>query len=78
MTINKDKNERVRIGALLKRMRIEAGMSQEEVAERTGLRQQSVARIEAGVFSTGIDIVAAIAKVYGKQINFEDYGEGNH
>ena len=36
-------------------------MTAEQLAQMTGLRQQSISRIEMGKFSTGIDILGKIA-----------------
>jgi transcriptional regulator with XRE-family HTH domain len=54
-------NERQRIGSRIKEMRESKGLTQLQLAELTGLRQQNIARVEAGKYSTGLDIITKIA-----------------
>jgi len=49
------------IGRRVAQLRNEAGMTQAKLAELTGMRQAHIARIEAGRYSVGIDILAKIA-----------------
>lgn len=58
-------NERIRIGSNIERIRKENGLSQNDLAIRTGLKQPNIARIEKGKYSTGIDIFSNIALVLG-------------
>jgi transcriptional regulator with XRE-family HTH domain len=60
--------DRERIGQRIAALRKERGLSQQELAEMTGLKQQSVARIETGRFSTGIDILGNIADALGGSV----------
>lgn len=45
------------------------GMTQTELAERCGLLQSSIARVEGGYFSVGFDTLEAIAEGLGKRID---------
>ena len=54
-------NDRERIGNRIREIRMKKGMTAEQLAQMTGLRQQSISRIELGKFSTGIDILGKIA-----------------
>lgn len=45
------------------------GMTQTELAERCGLLQSSIARVERGYFSIGFDILEAMAEGLGKKID---------
>lgn len=45
------------------------GMTQAELAERCGLLQSSIARVEGGYFSVGFDILEAMAEGLGKKID---------
>ena len=65
-------NERERIGVRIREIRTSKGISQQQLSETTGMKQQSIARIESGKFSTGIDILAKIADVLGCTIEFNE------
>lgn len=45
------------------------GMTQTELAERCGLLQSSIARVERGYFSIGFDTLEAMAEGLGKKID---------
>lgn len=60
-TDNETMQPRQVIGRRVAQLRVDAGMTQERLAELTGMRQAHIARIEAGRYSVGIDILAKIA-----------------
>lgn len=64
-TDNETMQPRQVIGRRVAQLRVEAGMTQERLAELTGMRQAHIARIEAGRYSVGIDILAKIANALG-------------
>lgn len=64
--------ERERIGKKVAELRKEKGLLQDELAELSGLRQQSISRIEQGMFNTTIDTLSKIAEALGKNIDFID------
>ena len=51
--------------------RRECHMTQQELAERTGIRQSNISRIESGNSSPTIDTLARIAAGLGKQLKIE-------
>jgi len=61
---------RIRIGDRIKELREAAGLSQKELAEKCDLRQQHIARVELGKYSTGIDILSKIAAALGVRLDF--------
>lgn len=63
-------NERKRIGARIKQLREQRGMTQAQLAEACGMKAPNIARIETGRYSTGIDILAKIAKALDCTIDF--------
>jgi HTH-type transcriptional repressor of puuD len=63
-------DERERIGARILSLRKGKGFSQRELAKMTGLTQQSIARIELGRVSTGLDILSKIAEALDCEIDF--------
>ena len=61
---------RQRIGARIAELRRERGMSQAQLAEATGLKQPNIARIEAGKYSTTLDLLTTIADALGVKVDF--------
>ena len=67
--MNKEE-ERKRIGQRVAKIRTELGFTQRQLAEKCGLQQCHIARIEKGKYSVGLDTLSAIAKALGKNIDF--------
>ena len=65
-------NSRTLIGNRIAQFRKEAGISQEKLAELSGVGYAHIARIELGRYSVGIDTLEKIANVFGKKIDFID------
>ena len=65
-------NERERIGRRIAELRHAAGISQEKLAELSGVGSSHIARIEMGRYSVGIDTLAKIAQVFKMQLDFID------
>lgn len=51
--------------------RLESRMTQKELAEKTGIRQSNISRIESGVSSPTVETLACIASGLGKQLKIE-------
>lgn len=51
--------------------RLESNMTQKELAEKTGIRQSNISRIENGSCSPTIDTLARIAAGLGKQLKID-------
>lgn len=60
--------ERNRIGSEIAELRAKQGLTQEQLAEKLGIKQQSVSRIERGLFSVGFDMLQKIAEVLNSDI----------
>ena len=56
------------IGQRIQELRKEAGMTQTQLAEKCGMAQPNIARIEAGTYATSIDVLSRIAEALGKRI----------
>ena len=80
MTEEQKMQERQRIGQRFVEVRKEAewvdsngikrkGMTQMELAERCGLLQSNIARVERGYFNVGFDTMEAMAEGMGKKID---------
>jgi transcriptional regulator with XRE-family HTH domain len=46
------------------------GMTQTELAERTGLQRSHIVRLEQGRYGATIDVLSSIADVLGKRVDF--------
>lgn len=51
--------------------RLESNMTQAELAEKTGIRQSNISRIESGASSPTIDTLARLAAGMGKRLKIE-------
>lgn len=73
-TLDKDGKADIRqiVCKRIAQLRVEAGMSQARLAELTGMAQPHIARIEAGRYSVGIDILGKIAAALGKRVDLVD------
>lgn len=56
---------RVRLGRAIRRLRAEAGYSQERFADRTRIHRTTMSEIERGVSNVSLDIAERIAKGLG-------------
>lgn len=63
--MEKDYEARRRMGERIRQLRTERGISQVELAEKAGLIQPHIVRIEQGRYSVGLDTMQAIAKALG-------------
>jgi ribosome-binding protein aMBF1 (putative translation factor) len=61
-------DERKRFGKMIARIREEKGMSQEELAEKTGYTLRNIGSIEVGKYSVTFDVLSKIADALGKKI----------
>lgn len=52
-------------------VRLACNMTQKELAERTGIRQSNISRIESGASSPTVDTLARIAAGLGKKLKIE-------
>lgn len=53
----------------MKTARMEAGLSQTELAERVGATRQTIGLIEAGKYNPTLKLCRAICKTLGKTLN---------
>jgi len=51
--------------------RIDSNMTQKELAEKTGIRQSNLSRIESGSCSPTVETLSRIAAGLGKQLKIE-------
>jgi len=62
--------ERKRIGRRIAEIRKEQNLTQAQLAERCGVAQAHIARIETGRYSVGLDTLAQIAAAMGMSVDF--------
>ena len=72
--IDKEK-ERKRIGQRIADLRKEKGLTQLDIANKTGIQRCHVARIEAGRYSVGLDTLAMIGDAMDMDIDYVERGD---
>ena len=55
---------------ILKQLRAERGMSQQEVADRLGLNKQAVSQYERGVRNPSFEIAEMLADIFNVDLNY--------
>lgn len=55
---------------ILKQLRAERGMSQQEVADRLGLNKQAVSQYERGVRKPNFEIAEKLADIFNVDLNY--------
>ena len=68
--MNKEQ-ERLRMGERIATLRKEKGMTQQDLADVTGLFRNHISRIEQGRYSVGFDTLQAIAEALGGTIDIK-------
>ena len=63
--------ENLRIGIMLKQARLEAGLTQDEVASAIGTRKTAISRLENHVQDVKLSTIEKYAKALGKQIHIK-------
>lgn len=62
------RKERRKLGAVLRELREEHGLTQQEAASRIGITQSAMSRFESGERGFGIAELRIIARAYGKTL----------
>lgn len=65
---------RTRIGQRLQESRKAKGMTQQDVADKSGVTRTTVSKIEAGRFNAGVDIVDKLARAMGASLDIVPAG----
>jgi len=69
--MNKEET-RTRIGQRVKALRLQADLSQDELAQRAGLQRTHIGRIEGGKYAVNIETLQAIAEALGMTVDIID------
>jgi len=72
MTEERKQMTRDKIGARVLALRKLAGLSQEELAARSGLQRTHISRIEMGKYTVTLDTLQAIAEALGMTVDIID------
>lgn len=64
--------EQQRIGQMIADTRRQQGMTQQDLADRTGLQRNHISRIEQGRNNVGVVTLALLADAMGKQVTLTD------
>ncbi len=59
------------------RARKERGLTQEELAARTGLHRSNISRLERGNYNPSIDLLSRVAQGLGMELHIEFRDSGN-
>ena len=59
---------RKRIGRSIEKIREQKGITQIQLAEKSGLKQSNISRIESGIYATTIDVLYKISEALDSQI----------
>lgn len=62
-------DDRQKIISMLTAARIEAGISQQELAERIGTKRSNICRIESGAQNISLDMLLKVSGALGKDVN---------
>ena len=68
-------NERTRIGARIKEIRVERNIEARDLAKLAGIDAANLSRIENGKYSVGFDVLSKIAATLGKRLDLVDIYE---
>lgn len=60
---------REEIGLKIALFRKEAGLSQRDLADKAGLTQNTIYKIENGKFSVGIDVLGKVAEALNRKVD---------
>ena len=63
---------RKRIGQRVKALRTQAGLTQQELADRAGLRRTHIGRIEDGAFGSQVETIQQVAEALGMTVDIID------
>jgi len=62
-------NNRIYIGQRIAEIRTSQGLTTYDLAEKSGITQSNICRIENGKYSAGIDVLGKIADALGVKID---------
>lgn len=70
MMENSEINHKLRIGKRIAELRKERGISQNKLAQMTGISASNIGKIELAQFNPGLDTLSKIGDALGMEIDF--------
>ena len=61
--------QRQRIGQRIADLRKQHGLTQQDLANKTGMQRNHISRIESGKYSVGFDTLQLIAEQFGMKVD---------
>lgn len=65
-------SSRDRIGLSIKSVRQRKGLTQEQLAELSGMTRSTISKIEAGKFNASIDLLEKLIKPLGAELDIKE------
>lgn len=65
-------SSRERIGLSIKSVRQRKGLTQEQLAELSGMSRTTISKIEAGKFNASIDLLEKLIKPLGAELDIKE------
>jgi transcriptional regulator with XRE-family HTH domain len=66
----RDDEERKRIGNVIQVLRVQQGLTVDELAKKAGVGSSLLARVELGKFNVRLDVLSSVAEAMGYKVDF--------
>ena len=66
----RDDEERKRIGNVIQVLRVQQGLTVDELAKKAGVGSSLLARVELGKFNVRLDTLSSVAEAMGYKVDF--------
>ena len=66
----RDDEERKRIGNVIQVLRVQQGLTVDELAKKSGVGSSLLARVELGKFNVRLDVLSSVAEALGYKVDF--------
>lgn len=67
--MEKNIKERIRIGKEIIKMRSRYNLTQQQLSDKSGVTRANIAKIEAGRYSVGFDVLQRVAEALNADVN---------
>lgn len=68
-------NDKERIGARIVELRNELNMTQEDLAQKSGLTRSTISKIEKGRYNASVDILSKLVRPLGAKVELINVAE---
>lgn len=66
----RDDEERKRIGNIIQVLRVQQGLTVEELGQKAGVGSSLLTRVELGKFNVRLDVLSSVAEALGYKVDF--------